>query len=384
MDLIRKEEILSSEKADFIKKTQLLISTFRLQDQTPSPPLIAELHQEFQRIYPNKMDFIEDVFAKHLEKASQFNLPLPVLPSQDILDLFKEPMAGLGRDFFLRLVYLDNLVNKAAQEIREAPKNFKSPLSPTLELLDAATIFETIKQQSIDAFQGSIPNIKQRTGFLARVFGLSEPSVQPIHVAACIEKRVSPLVTGPLRLSTIQLSQSNGLSLSTMAVLELTSAQELALNTGDVIGIAMVTPSKKETGYFKADALQVLVPSKLHGYLKHHEPSFAIVSDFQHDKKFVVGKFISFDFHTMTIKILDRHQEEQLVRVDSSMDKYGLNKGDIFVAVRSELGRDGIYSIRPNDVLKLQECFGNRLMNGKPKTVQNNNILDVFPNTQPS
>ncbi len=92
------------------------------------------LQNLFQAAYPNPDTYIQSAFAESIALANNLGVKIS-LPQPDILDVQKEPFAGMGQSFYLRLLYLQNLVTKTISEVEEKIQLAKPPTLPSLQLV---------------------------------------------------------------------------------------------------------------------------------------------------------------------------------------------------------------------------------------------------------
>lgn len=340
----------------------------------------------FQTAYPNHDTYIQSEFAEAIALAETLGVKIS-LPQSDILDVQKEPFAGMGQSFYLRLLYLQNLVTKTISEVEEKIQLAKPPTLPSLQLIMASDIFNAIRIESSNQVMRNAPT--EPTGFMAGLKSrLNGASQQGLHSGYVIKSDVASLTSGGARKTLTIILQDNETGAKPMKlVMDGKDTQDV--KNGDLIGAVGV--KKSSDGSFSASHMAILVPVKITAFLRRAEPDFTpipstvremiVTSDDPNNPDFklgdvlsnesqgtlIFGRVMSVDERARTITIKDKDNRPNTVRIDQPFDNFHLEQGNMFIARATQLGKDGLYKITPKETMKMEAPYAGRLLFALPK-----------------
>jgi len=366
-----------------IKYTELR-TAFIKHEQSPSNIDEEFLHEYFVVAYPSPEAYLEHAFTTVRETAEKHNLPPSSLPDASLLDLEKEPIAGMGTSLFQRLLYIDKLAAKATQNIIENPEVLVNErILPTLDLLDVNHIFNTLRIESSLQIPRPPEQPVQRS-LLSPIFRTNnKPETHELLVGHVLRLQSISKVSGDnLRVATI-ISQGHGL-----VDVTLTREQFSSLKIGDYVGFSNVKSASKKHEYPAVDHVSVLVPAEVSKLLKEIDYSFAPFANSDDSAvSTIFGRVVSFDAATRTLTVKDKNGKIEQLKTTSPIEDFGLQQNSVFIAKPTKLRADGFYVIEPQTTLELKAPFAGRLIFGLTKNYSHSapeKIGQGFEPTEPN
>lgn len=355
-----------NNKEVFETTFEKLHQKFLNEEGFPSPEEDANLLELFQKAYPDTSDYINTLFIAVTQLSEKHQLPLPKCPDPNILDLNETPLAGMGKSFFERLVYLNKIAVQTSNKIDAELELQKPRTLPQLQLVMGVDIFDAIRIGSMNQIA------KGQAGLTSNFRHAKNDEIQVGQVQSC--KVISEVENGKFihrKLAHVKMDAGK--------MIEVFIEGKAPIQTGDLIGVTHRKRSEAITS--------LLVPHTVYQFLESIEPNFRsqrskkkqgeeYLSD-EHQGTLILGTIIRGQATDRKIAILDKNNEMHEVRLDELLKDFDLKEGDMLIAHPNKLDSDGTYKIAPKNTLKLDATWAERLISGLPAVSTQQPVIKV-------
>lgn len=343
-----------------------------LRDWAPSKDI--ELRKFFHFAYPDPNDYVRLVFSPASDIALKAGLNIR-LPAASVLTAQEEPVAGIGTNFFFRLLYLQRLAVQARIEVETEIEKRQTGLLPSLRLLNAPALINSLKKASTLAIidrvtQKTPPETKNLlsslkntlTSFFSRVI---DPLSQE-HLLTGQVQEIRALTLGTKkfqRVATVLLSKQHENQPAQQIDLVLSGEDKHRIAKGDIIGFTGT--NKLSDNRYSADIISIIVPTSIFSFLKFAEAQLNPFIDNYNSEingSVIYGRVVSINDRTRTMMIRSAEGKTEVLDLINIAASYHLNQGDAFLAVPSGLSKGGIYKVSADNVIKLETPYAGRIL----------------------